>query len=58
MVNPDFNVLKDWMFGKLNFLLKDLHPNPDYSILKMSLGEPSLKMPSFVNEELQKNSDG
>ena len=58
MVNPDFNVLKDWMFGKLNFLLKDLHPNPNYSILKMSLGEPSLKMPSFVNEELQKNSDG
>ena len=58
MVNPDFNVLKDWMFGKLNSLLKDLHPNPDYSILKMSLGEPSLKMPSFVNEELQKNSDG
>ena len=41
MVNPDFNVLKDWMFGKLNFLLKDLHPNPNYSILKMSLGEPS-----------------
>jgi len=58
MVNPDFNVLKDWMFGKLNSLLKDLHPNPNYSILKMSLGEPSLKMPSFVNEELQKNSDG
>ena len=58
MVNPDFNILKDWMFGKLNSLLKDLHPNPNYSILKMSLGEPSLKMPSFVNEELQKNSDG
>ena len=58
MVNPDFNVLKDWMFGKLNSLLKDLDPNPDYPILKMSLGEPSLKMPNFVNEELQKTSDG
>ena len=57
MVNPDFNVLKDWMFGKLNSLLKDLDPNPDYPVLRMSLGEPSLKMPSFVNEELQINFD-
>ena len=47
MVNPDFNVLKDWMFGKLNSLLKDLDPNPDYPILKMSLGEPSLMMPEL-----------
>ena len=36
MVNPDYNILKDWMFGKLNFLLKDIKPNSDYNILKMS----------------------
>ena len=58
MVNPDYNILKDWMFGKLNFLLKDIKPNPDYNILKMSLGEPSLKIPRFVNEELKNNADG
>ena len=58
MVNPDFNVLKDWMFGKLNSLLKDLDPNPNYPILRMSLGEPTLKIPSFVKEELQKNFSG
>ena len=58
MVNPDYNILKDWMFGKLNFLLKDIKPNPDYNILKMSLGEPSLKIPTFVNEELKNNADG
>ena len=58
MVNPDFNVLKDWMFGKLNSLLKNLDTNPDYPVLRMSLGEPTLKVPSFVNEELQKNSHG
>ena len=27
MVNSDYNVLKDWMFGKLNFLLEDLDPS-------------------------------
>jgi len=55
MVNSDYNVLKDWMFGKLNFLLEDLDPNPNYSILKMSLGEPTLKMPDFVRHELSIN---
>ena len=55
MVNSDYNVLKDWMFGKLNFLLEDLDPNPDYPILKMSLGEPTLKMPDFVRHELSVN---
>ncbi len=57
-MNPDYNILKDWMFGKLNFLLKDIKPNPDYNILKMSLGEPSLKIPTFVDEELKNNADG
>ncbi len=44
MVNSDYNVLKDWMFGKLNYLLEDLVSNPNYPVLKMSLGEPTLKM--------------
>ena len=55
MVNPDYNILKDWMFGKLNTLLENLDPNPDYSILKMSLGEPTLSMPDFVKDELSLN---
>ena len=58
MVNPEFSILKEWMFGKLNFLLKDLKHNPDYEVLRMSLGEPSLKVPKFVNYELEKNSSG
>ena len=53
MVNPDYNVLKDWMFGKLNTLLDNLDPNPQYPILRMSLGEPKLSIPSFVKHELQ-----
>ena len=55
MVNPDYNVLKDWMFGKLNTLLANLNSNPDYSILKMSLGEPTLCMPDFVKDKLSLN---
>ena len=47
MVNPDYNILKDWMFGKLNDLLADLHSNLNYPILKMSLGEPTLSMPQL-----------
>jgi len=53
MVNPDYNVLKDWMFGKLNNLLENIDPNPEYPILKMSLGEPKLSIPNFVKYELQ-----
>ena len=55
MVNPDYIILKDWMFGKLNDLLADLHSNPNYPILKMSLGEPTLSMPEFVRDELSLN---
>lgn len=53
MVNPEYNVLKDWMFGKLNTLLEDLDPNPEYSTLKMSIGEPTLKIPNFVEDILE-----
>ncbi|MDC1375518.1 aminotransferase class I/II-fold pyridoxal phosphate-dependent enzyme [bacterium] len=55
MVNPDYNILKEWMFGKLNTLLENLEPNLDYPILKMSLGEPTLSMPDFVKDELSLN---
>ena len=53
MVNPEYDILKDWMFGKLNTLLQNLEPNPEYSVLKMSIGEPSLKIPDFVKDILE-----
>ena len=34
MVYSDYNVLKDWMFGKLTSLLENIEPNPEYPILK------------------------
>jgi hypothetical protein len=48
MVNPEYNVLKDWMFGKLNTFLDNIEPNPEYLNLKMSIGEPTLKIPETV----------
>ena len=50
MVYSDYNVLKDWMFGKLTSLLENIEPNPEYPILKMSLGEPTLGVPYFTKK--------
>ena len=55
MLNSDFDELKNWMFGSLNELLSSINCNPDYSIIKMTLGEPTLDPPKFINEHL-KNS--
>ena len=55
MVNPDYNILKDWMFGKLTALLENIPSNPEYPILKMSLGEPTLKIPDFAKNILEEN---
>ena len=48
MLNSDFDELKNWMFGSLNELLKDIKHNPKYDIIKMSIGEPKLAPPQFI----------
>ena len=55
MVNSDYNVLKNWMFGKLTALLENIPSNPEYPILKMSLGEPTLSIPDFAKKILEEN---
>ena len=57
MVNQDYNVLNDWMFGKLAALLENIEHNPKYPILKMSLGEPTLGVPKFAKNILDLNYD-
>ena len=44
MINQDFDVLKNWMFGSLASLLDGKSPNPKLKILKMSIGEPQLPL--------------
>ena len=55
-MNSDYDVLKDWMFGKLTSLLENTEPNPKYPVLKMSLGEPTLGVPNFTKKILDINS--
>ncbi len=57
MANSDYDILKDWMFGKLTSLLENIDPNPKYSVLKMSLGEPKLGVPNFTKDILTSNYD-
>ena len=51
MLNKDFDVLKNWMFGSLSSLLDNISPNPDLNVLKMSIGEPQLGPPDFIRNK-------
>ena len=51
MINKDFDVLKNWMFGSLSSLLDNKSPNPNLNVLKMSIGEPQLGPPKFIRNK-------
>ncbi len=51
MINKDFDVLKNWMFGSLSSLLDNKPPNPNLNVLKMSIGEPQLGPPEFIRNK-------
>ena len=51
MINKDFDVLKNWMFGSLGTLLENIPPNPNLNVLKMSIGEPQLGPPNFIRNK-------
>ena len=57
MLNTDFDVLKNWMFGSLSSLLDDIPSNPNFNILKMSIGEPQLGPPKFIRAQFDKFFD-
>ena len=57
MINQDFDVLKNWMFGNLASLLDGKSPNPKLEILKMSIGEPQLPPPEFIRDKFDKFFD-
>ncbi len=54
MINKEFDVLKNWMFGSLSSLLDKYTPNADLNVLKMSIGEPQLGPPEFIKNEFNK----
>ena len=57
MINQDFDVLKNWMFGNLASLLDGKSHNPKLKILKMSIGEPQLPPPDFIRDKFDKFFD-
>ena len=48
MLNPDYNILKDWMFGKLASLLENTAPNPKYPIIKIKKKDIQTKNTSLL----------
>ena len=57
MINKDFDVLKNWMFGSLSSLLDNIPPNPNLNVLKMSIGEPQLGPPEFIRNKFDNYFD-
>ena len=57
MLNKDFDVLKNWMFGSLSSLLDNITPNSNLSVLKMSIGEPQLGPPNLIRNKFDKFFD-
>ena len=58
MINKDFDVLKNWMFGSLSSLLDNIPSNPSLKVLKMSIGEPQLGPPEFIRDKFNDFFDG
>ena len=42
-------------FEKLNMLLEDIEPNPQYSALSLTIGEPQFATPQFILDTLKEN---
>lgn len=44
-------------FEKLNNLLKNIIPNPNYKASVLTIGEPQFETPSFIQESLSRNTN-
>jgi len=57
-VNPNLDLLHPYPFQKLRDLFRDVTPNPDYSAINLSIGEPKHATPDFIRRALADNLDG
>lgn len=57
-MNPDLLRLQPYPFQRLNDLLSGITPNPEYSPINLSIGEPKHAPPSFVLNELHRQNAG
>ncbi|MDP2879406.1 MAG: aminotransferase class I/II-fold pyridoxal phosphate-dependent enzyme, partial [Sulfuricella sp.] len=57
-MNPNLDLLHPYPFQKLRDLFKGVTPNPDYSPINLSIGEPKHATPDFIRRALAENLDG
>jgi len=57
-VNPNLDLLHPYPFQKLRDLFRSVTPNPDYSPINLSIGEPKHATPDFIRRALAENLDG
>ena len=54
MFNPEFSIFNDWMFGKLSDLLSGVNPPSGSEPILLTIGEPKIPPPDFVQETFNK----
>ncbi|HSM98425.1 MAG TPA: succinyldiaminopimelate transaminase [Gallionella sp.] len=57
-MNPDLQRLQPYPFQKLAALFREVKPNPDYSAISLSIGEPKHPTPQFIRDALTDHLDG
>ncbi|HUX63613.1 succinyldiaminopimelate transaminase [Sulfuricella sp.] len=57
-MNPNLDLLHPYPFQKLRDLFRGVTPNPNYSPINLSIGEPKHATPDFIRRALAENLDG
>jgi N-succinyldiaminopimelate aminotransferase len=57
-MNPNLNLLQPYPFQRLRDLFKGITPNPDYSAINLSIGEPKHATPQLIKDALVDNLAG
>lgn len=57
-MNPNLNLLQPYPFQRLRDLFQGLTPNPAFSHVNLSIGEPKHATPTIISEALAKNLSG
>ena len=57
-MNPNLNLLQPYPFQRLRDLFKGITPNPAYSAINLSIGEPKHATPQLIKDALVNNLAG
>ena len=57
-MNPNLNLLQPYPFQRLRDLFKGIIPNPDFSPINLSIGEPKHATPQLIKDALVNNLAG